>query len=146
MSRSPIVVEQDFMASADAAWKALTVHSEMIQWYFNNIPDFKPELGFTCKFMVRSEERTFTHLWEVDKVEEGKAIGYSWQYDEYEGKSHSLFEVFEQGEGCKVRITCTGLDTMPDDLPEFTRESCEGGWKYFIQGNLKDYLDGEVRA
>lgn len=61
-SSPPIVVEQAFNVSKETVWKAITEHDQMIQWFFDNIP-------------------------------------------------------------------------------EFSRESCEGGWTYLIQGNLKNYLE-----
>ena len=61
-SSPPIVVEQAFNVSKETVWKAITEHDQMIQWFFDNIP-------------------------------------------------------------------------------EFSRESSEGGWTYLIQGNLKNYLE-----
>ena len=51
------------------------------------------------------------------------------------------FEIFEEGEGSRLRVTNEGLESFPQDIPEFTRESCEGGRNHFIQENLKKYLE-----
>jgi hypothetical protein len=32
-------------------------------------------------------------------------------------------------------------ETFPDDIPEFRRDSCIGGWEYLIQKSLKEYLE-----
>ena len=52
------------------------------------------------------------------------------------------WELFERGSGSTLRLTNTGLETVPQDNPLFTRESCEGGWRYFIGERLKGFVDG----
>lgn len=42
----PIIVEQTFNTTIDSVWKAITEIKQMRQWYFENIPTFKPEVGF----------------------------------------------------------------------------------------------------
>lgn len=59
------------------------------------------------------------------------------------GVGKVTFEVFAEGDGARLRVTNEGLESFTLDIPEFSRESCEGGWKYFIQGNLQDYLSRE---
>ncbi len=44
---TPIIVEQVFNVPASKVWKAITNVVEMRHWFFDNIPDFKPEIGFT---------------------------------------------------------------------------------------------------
>ncbi len=41
----------------------------MRKWYFENIPAFKPEVGFETQFNVQSEERNFLHKWKVTEVQ-----------------------------------------------------------------------------
>ncbi|RKE98431.1 SRPBCC family protein [Ichthyenterobacterium magnum] len=138
--RKPIIVEQRFNTSTETLWKAITEHQQMIQWYFENIPDFKPEVGFTTQFLIENEGRQFTHLWKIVEVIPNKKITYTWQYKEYEGESIAVFEILEHKHQSILRITCEGLETLPQDIPEFTRQSCQGGWDYFIKQRLKDYL------
>ena len=140
MTSNPIVIEQVFDVTTETLWKAITQHQQMIQWYFENIPDFKPEVGFTTQFVIKNEGRQFTHLWEIVEVIPNKKIAYTWQYKEYEGESIAVFEILEHEHQSLLRITCEGLETLPQDIPEFARESCQGGWKYFIKQRLKDYL------
>ena len=42
----PIIVEHSFDASAETVWRAITDVDQMRQWYFENIPDFRAEVGF----------------------------------------------------------------------------------------------------
>ena len=68
IDEAPIVVDQWFAASIEAVWSAITDIDEMRQWYFDNIPGFKPEVGFETQFTVFNEGRVFPHLWTVTEV------------------------------------------------------------------------------
>lgn len=139
-SDSPIVVEAQFNKSATTLWKALTSHSEMKKWYFEVLDDFQPEVGFNTAFKVHSENRIFTHQWEVIEVVPEKKIIYSWRFLEYPGASTSSFEVFGDQNSSRLQLTILVQADFPEDIPEFRRESCIGGWDYFIHGNLKKYM------
>lgn len=136
----PIIVERNINASVASAWRAITVQEEMIQWYFDNIPDFKAEVGFETGFNVQAPSRDFYHLWKVTKVVTNKMISYTWNYTDIQGESVSTFEISEEKEGIKLMLTCVGLENLPQDIPEFSRESCTGGWNYFLD-RLKNYLE-----
>ena len=137
----PIIVEQRFNKPAETIWNAITVHDQMIKWYFDNLPDFKAEVGFKTEFNVISEERNFLHKWEVTEVIPLKKIVYNWQYEDYAGSADVAFEIFEEDDQTKLQIKVIVLEDFSDDIPEFRRESCIGGWEYFIQGRLKEFLD-----
>ncbi len=138
---NPIIVEQLFNASVNEVWKAITELQQMKQWFFENIPSFEPVVGFQTKFKVQSETGIFTHLWKIVEVQPLRKISYDWSYAEYPGKGLVSFTLFEKTEATTLlRISNEGLDTFPQEIPEFARESCRSGWEYFIQKNLKDYL------
>lgn len=139
-SDSPIIVEENFNTPAKVIWQSITDHEQMLKWYFDNIPAFKPEIGFYTEFNVNSGERNFLHQWKVTEVIPNKKIVYNWTYKGYEGSADVAFEIFEDGENCKLQIKVIILEDFSDDIPEFRKESCIGGWEYFIQGRLKDYL------
>ena len=113
----------------------------MRQWFFNNIPAFMPVVGFETKFNVQSGDRNFMHLWKIVEAEANKKIKYHWSYEEYEGVAFVTFELLEKDEQTLLRLTNEGLETFTSDIPEFTRDSCIGGWEFFIKKNLKDYLE-----
>ena len=136
----PIVVEASFNKSANDLWEALTNINEMKKWYFEVLDDFKPEVGFKTAFKVHSENRSFTHQWEVVEVVPEKKITYSWRFLEYPGVSTSCFEVFGDQNSSRLQLTILVQADFPEDIPEFKRESCIGGWDYFIHGNLKEYM------
>ncbi|MBT8256328.1 MAG: SRPBCC domain-containing protein [Bacteroidia bacterium] len=136
----PIVVEQFIKASREELWAAITDRSQMIQWYFENIPEFEDEVGFQTSFPVYSEDRIFTHIWKITQVIPMKKIGYEWTYKEYPGKGLVTFEIQGEDEALTLRLTNTVREDFPQDIPEFKRKSCIDGWNYFIQQRLKEYF------
>lgn len=140
-SDNPVVVEQSFNTTPEKIWQAITEHDEMIQWYFDNIPEFKAEVGFKTQFNIHNEGRDFLHLWNVIEVEPLKKISYGWKFEGYKGDSFVTFEIFDKGETTKIRLTATVTEDFDDNIPEFKRESCIGGWQYFIQQRLKEFLE-----
>ena len=136
-----IIVEEHFNAPVEAVWNAISNLDTMIEWYFDNIPSFKPEVGFKSEFKVHSEERVFTHMWEVIEVEPLNKLVYSWVYPEYPGKSLIHFELFKENNTTLLRVTSEVLEDFPDHIPEFKNESCRDGWNYFIKNRLKNFLE-----
>ncbi len=136
----PVVVEQTFKRSAEDVWKAITDRDLMVQWYFDNIPDFKAEVGFETGFDVDSDGRIFPHRWRIAEVEPGKKIAYEWWFEGYQGMGYVEFVLSQQDSGTKLTLTHHVRETFPDDIPEFRRESCVGGWEYFINENLAEFL------
>jgi uncharacterized protein YndB with AHSA1/START domain len=140
-SEEKVVVKQILNASVEKVWNAITKHDEMIQWFFENIPAFEAKEGFTVSFEVDSGERIFPHVWTIKEVIEEKKIVYDWSYLKYEGKAVVTFELFEQGDKTLIKLDNEVLKDFDDNIPEFRRESCLGGWKYFISERLKAYMD-----
>jgi uncharacterized protein YndB with AHSA1/START domain len=137
----PIIVEQTFHKSIDTVWNAITEIDQMRQWYFENIPSFKAEVGFETQFNVQSQDRHFLHMWKVTEVVPLKTLTYNWKYEGYQGNSFVVFELFEQNNLTKLRVTHQVLESFPEDIPEFARESGVEGWKYFIRKSLKEFLE-----
>jgi len=140
-SDEPIIVEQTFNSSVESVWNAITDIEQMRKWYFENIPDFKPAIGFRTQFNVQSDERNFLHMWKVTDVQPQKLIKYIWKFENYPGESSSTFELLNQDDLTKLRLTVEILEDFPEDIPEFKRESCIEGWKYFINNRLKEFLE-----
>lgn len=140
----PIVVDQTFKTSKRVVWDAITQLEQMKQWFFNNIPSFEPTVGFQTKFDVRSGERNFRHLWRIIEVIPHNRIKYHWSYEDLAGEGFVTFDLFEQDDQTVLRLTNQGLETFPQDIPEFSRDSCESGWNFFIKNNLKDFLEKKI--
>ncbi|TKG93684.1 SRPBCC domain-containing protein [Puteibacter caeruleilacunae] len=137
---TPIIVEHSSNKDIETVWAAITERDQMVQWFFENIEAFEPRMDFTTSFDVQSGDRNFNHQWRILEVIPFQKIVYHWSYAEYPGEGRVTFELLPQGEKTLIRLTNTGLDSFPADLPEFTRESCLGGWNYFIKERLANYL------
>jgi uncharacterized protein YndB with AHSA1/START domain len=137
----PVIVEQVFNVSRRMVWHAITDLKQMKRWFFENIESFLPEIGFETSFIVENEGRVFPHLWKITEVEPYKKITYNWKYEGYTGDSFVTFELFEQGGQTKLILTHRVTESFQNGIPEFKRESCLGGWNYFIKQRLKEYLE-----
>ncbi|PHS09206.1 MAG: ATPase [Kordia sp.] len=135
-----VIIKQNFKVSVEMLWKAVTEHRQMILWFFENIPEFEAHVGFKTQFLIENEGRKFTHLWEIMEVIPNQKIVYNWKYDEYEGEGLVFFELVENEKESSLILINKWIGEFPQDIPEFSRESCLGGWEYFINGRLKEYL------
>lgn len=137
----PIHVEVHYNAAKETVWKALTEHKQMVEWYFKEIEDFQPVPGFITEFSVQAETREFVHRWEVTEVIPGKSISYEWLYPAFEGNSRVQFELEEDGKQTRLHLLCWGIETYPQEIPEFSAESCRAGWMWFLDKRLREYLE-----
>lgn len=136
----PIIVSQVFEASIETVWNAVTEVEQMRQWFFENIPNFKAEVGFHTAFNVKAPSRDFLHIWIVTEVIPKQKIVTKWKYENCKGTSYVTFELKPQNAGIHFTVTTKVVEDFPDDIPEFERESCIGGWNYFIKERLVAFL------
>ena len=94
--------------------------------------------GFYCEELLFSIKR-YLHLCEIIEVIPEKKLTYSWRYDGYEGNSFVTFEVFEEGDETRLKLTHRGLESFPNN-PDFARTNFEMGWDQIINTSLKEYL------
>lgn len=137
----PVQVEHLFDTDTSTLWAALTEVRQMRQWYFDAIPDFSPHLGFKTQFNVQSGGRDFPHVWKVTEVIPLQKISYDWEVTGYEIDSFVTFELAEKASKTSLTLNCYGIESYPDNIPEFTRESCHAGWTYFIKESLPNYIN-----
>lgn len=137
----PIVVKQSFAVPPDVVWRAVTVPQLMRLWYFDALGDFRPEVGFETSFEVESGGRVFRHLWKVTEAVPGQVLTYTWRYDGHPGLGATEWRLLETPEGTTLVLTCTGIESFPQEIPEFTRASCQAGWEYFLRDRLRVFLD-----
>ncbi|WP_405399699.1 SRPBCC domain-containing protein [Maribacter sp. Asnod2-G09] len=135
-----IHIEQLLNASIEQVWKALTNVDDMRQWYFDVIPDFKPEVSFKTSFLITNGGRNFTHNWIVTTAIPKSRISYTWTFDEYPGESISTFELYEKEHQTLLTVTSEITKDFPTHIPEFKRESGEAGWSYLIKESLPLFL------
>jgi uncharacterized protein YndB with AHSA1/START domain len=140
MKNEPLVVERVLNAPTHIVWKAITVNSQMKQWYFD-LEDFKAAPGFEFEFTGGDEEKKYRHHCKVITVEEGKKLSYTWKYPDYPGESLVTFELFEEGDQTRLKLTHEGLETFPADKPDFARSSFTAGWDYILGTSLKNFVE-----
>ena len=138
----PIVVEQVYSSTRDELWQAITNPEQMRQWFFETMESFEPTVGFETQFDVTADGKTYRHVWKIDEVEENSRISYHWHYDGMAGKSIVFWELSDEGDKTKLQLTHEELEPFPkEDDPNFSRESCIGGWNYFLKDRLVDFLE-----
>ena len=137
----PIIVEESFNKSAEIVWKAITQLDQMKEWYFDNIPEFKTQVGFVTQFNVIAPSRDFLHIWKIIEVIPFQKIVYNWTFKDCFGSADVSFELFEIDNKTLLRVTNKVIENFDEDIPEFKRESCQAGWNYFIKDSLNNYLN-----
>lgn len=140
----PIIVEQEFKESKEKVWKLITQTVYMQKWFFEQITDFKAEVGFETAFLVEFDGFQFTHKWKIEEVIPGMKIVYNWSYAEYDGEAKVVFELFELKDKTLLKLTNTVLKSFPDHIEAFSRKSAENGWIYLIGQSLKDLLEQDL--
>lgn len=135
-----VIVEKHFNVSQQTLWTAITDQQQMRQWFFEEIESFEQAVGFHTKFVIENEGRIFPHLWTILEVEQLKKITYKWSYEGYAGEALVCFELKASKDSTQLRLTHTIIQDFPDDIPEFNRENCLGGWTYFICERLANFL------
>ena len=140
MKTEPLAIEKVFNAPVSRVWKAITNKDEMKQWYLD-IKEFKPEVGFEFQFYGGSEEKQYLHLCKILEVIPGKKIVYSWKYKDYPGESIVTFELLSEGDNTRVKLTHAGLESFPQDSPDFAKDSFAAGWNEIIGTSLKAYVE-----
>ena len=141
MSHQNVQVECFFDTAIRSVWKALTEKDLMKEWYIK-VDDFKTMVGFKFEFWGGEEnERKWKHLCEITEVVPEKRLTYSWKYKGYSGLSSVTFELFEQTNGTKLKLTHSGIETFPSNLPELTISNFENGWNQAINHSLKEFLE-----
>jgi uncharacterized protein YndB with AHSA1/START domain len=139
MNSDSFVIERTYNAPVHKVWKAITDKEQMKQWYFD-LAEFKPEVGFEFQFTGGPDDRTYLHLCKITEVEVDKKLTYSWRYDGYDGVSFVTFELFDEGDNTRLKLTHSGLETFPAN-PDFAKENFAAGWNHIIGVSLKEFLE-----
>lgn len=63
-----VEVIQNLDQPREKVWEAITEKEQMKQWFFEEIEDFKPEVGFETAFDVAFENKNFRHQWKITEV------------------------------------------------------------------------------
>jgi uncharacterized protein YndB with AHSA1/START domain len=136
--KQSLVKDFTYNVPAEKVWQALTDKDKMRIWYFPQLLNFEPVVGYTFQFDDQNSE--YQKEWVVTKVEEGKKIAHSWAYKGYPGSTEVIFEIFAEGKSTKLSVTQTNLDSFPKH-PHFKKERFEWGWNNLLGENLKQLLE-----
>ena len=140
MSAAPILIERTFDSDVSHVWLAITNKDQMLQWYFEELEEFKPEVGFKTRFNVDCEGKVYTHCWTVTDVVPEQRIAYRWNYAGLAGDSIVTWNLEPKDNRTLLRIQHETVEPFPSDDPNFAREAGIAGWQYFINERLKEFL------
>jgi uncharacterized protein YndB with AHSA1/START domain len=143
MKHQPLIIEHTLNAPVEIVWKAITDKDQMKHMYFD-LEEFKPEVGFEFQFEGRKDDQYYLHLCKITEVVPGKKLSYSWRYDGYEGISYVTFELFEEENHTRLKLTHEGLESFPPSNPDLARESFEAGWMHIIGTSLKNFVETDT--
>lgn len=141
MKEQGIIIERIFNADRKLVWQAITEKELMKQWYFD-LKEFDAVVGFQFEFMGGEEGgKQWKHLCEITEVIPERKITYSWKYEGYTGISYVTFELFEEKEQTRLKLTHSGIGSFPADIPKLAIHNFEEGWKHIINISLKGFLE-----
>jgi len=135
---TPFVLEHVYDATIAQVWRALTDEDEMREWYFPQLKKFEPIVGYEFEFTDDGSD--YKKEWRVMQVIDGKLLAHSWDYKGHPGSSEVTFELSEEGDKTRLRLTHTDLASFPQD-PHFARHRFEDGWSRIIGSNLRKQLE-----
>jgi len=141
MKNEPFVIERTFNAPVKKVWKALTDKEQMKQWYFD-IPEFRAKTGLEFRFVVRDNDgKEWVHLFRVKEVIPNKKLVHSFKFADYAGDSLVTWELFDEGNRTRVRLTHAGLETFPA-IKGLAKENFAEGWNQIVGTSLENFLAG----
>ncbi len=140
---TPLIKEFDYNAPVSHVWAALTETGKMRAWYFFQLQNFEPVVGY--KFQFSDTDAGYRKEWVVTKVEAGRTLAHSWAYKGYPGSSEVIFSLSADGNRTRLRVTQTDLESFPDH-PHFKRERFERGWDNLLGQNLNHLLEQDNRS
>lgn len=141
MANEPFVIERTYNAPVREVWKAITNKDQMKEWYFD-LAEFKPEVDFEFQFEAgKDSTKPYLHLCKITEVVPFKKLAYTWSYADYEGGSLVTFELFDEGDKTRLKLTHEGLETFPANNPDLSKESFAEGWNYIIGTSLKNFVE-----
>ena len=135
---APLIKEFNYNVPIEKVWRALTDKDKMKKWYFPQLQQFEPVVGF--RFQFEDNHAGYQKEWIVTRVIEDRTLAHSWAYKGYPGNSEVIFDLFSEEDKTRLRVTQTDLESFPNH-PHFKRERFEWGWDNLLGQNLKHLLE-----
>lgn len=140
MQGNKVVIERTFNIPVNKVWEAISNRDQMKEWYFD-LEEFKLEVGFQFTFKGHGHKgELYIHICTITEIVPLKKLQYSWEYEGLSGCSLVTFELFDKGDTTMLRLTHSGLDTFPQNNPDFSRNSFNNGWNIIIGKMLTEFL------
>jgi uncharacterized protein YndB with AHSA1/START domain len=137
----PFVIERTYNAPVEKVWKAITDKDQMKEWYFD-LAEFTPEVGFEFTFVGKGHKgEQYIHRCKILEVIPQKKLTHTWTYENHPGYSTVTFELFSEGAQTRVKLTHTGLESFPQNNPDFAKESFAEGWTELVGKLLRQYVE-----
>ena len=140
MTNEPLIIERTFKAPVKKVWDAIIDKNVMRLMGFE-VAEFRPEVGFEFRFSGGPKGDEYVHVCKVTEVAEGTKLAYSWRYDGHPGDSLVTYELFDEGNETRLRLTHEGLETIAVNGPAFARENFAAGWTEIIVKIVKEYVE-----
>jgi uncharacterized protein YndB with AHSA1/START domain len=135
MKSEPLVIQRQINAPADRVWKALTDPTQLEKWFFK-FENFRPEPGF--EFIIPDDYPSSCKIIEAVK---NKRLSYSLSFNQYPSETIVTFELFDEGETTRLRLSHEGLENIPAaGNADFEKEKFMKGWGKGLS-SLQHYLE-----
>jgi uncharacterized protein YndB with AHSA1/START domain len=72
----------------------------------------------------------------------GRKLVHTWRYEGYEGDSQVTFELFEEGNKTRLKLTHEGLDSFPN-IPAVAKSNLMQGWTQLLGSSLKEFVQDD---
>ena len=70
-----LVIDRVFDAPVDRLWQALTETESIKEWYFAQVQQFEPIVGFVFGF--RDDSSSYQKEWKITQVVEGQKLAHT---------------------------------------------------------------------
>jgi uncharacterized protein YndB with AHSA1/START domain len=142
METDPVIKQVTLNASGEKVWRAITDKEEMKGWYFT-IEEFRAEPGFQFKMYGEKKGVKFPISCTVKEAQPGEKLSYTWSYDDFPAETLVTFELNGKGEQTELRLTHQGLENIPPEHRDVSKQNHIDGWDFIIGTSLKQYLEKE---
>ena len=135
-------MEQEYPASVQDVWKALTDRESLKQWYFDFDENFdlEPNHVFEWRAGTKGGEQ-WLHRGVFKEVIPLRKLSHSWEYPGYAGYSvvHWILEPTQHG--TTTLLFRHEFPTPFDpDVEALQRHHFVNGWTLILNNSLRDYL------
>ena len=138
----PVIKEVIFNAPASTVWKAIPNKDDLKKWCFDLLTELKLEVGFEFQFIGKGKKgQSYLHICKIIEVIPEERLSYSWQYDKYPGNSIVTFELFEEGNKTRLKLTHEGIESFGTENPDLAKESFVEGWNQILGTSLKEFIE-----